>query len=75
MTTKLQQRLDRLIAQGFDAASVVRGGMIRPKCSQCEALVIQGVACHETGCPHETRECHGCNALIPVRQRYCGECS
>lgn len=27
-------------------------------CSQCEALVINGIACHEIGCPNEikTRE-------------------
>lgn len=24
-------------------------------CSQCEALVINGIACHETGCPHAPR--------------------
>lgn len=43
------------------------------KCNQCEALMINGVFCHETGCPNmrsrfdeETGEW--------VRQYVCGEC-
>lgn len=28
---------------------------LRVHCPQCEALVIQGVACHETGCPLSRR--------------------
>ena len=32
-----------------DRAYVVR-------CSQCEALVINGIPCHEHGCPNERRE-------------------
>ncbi len=36
--------------QGFDETKSSPAS-IRPKCSQCQALVIQGVACHETGCP------------------------
>lgn len=44
-------------------------------CSQCEALVINGVACHETGCPRATKECRGCNALLPARAyNYCPDC-
>lgn len=42
--------------QGFDKAHVIRGTTtVRPRCSQCEALVIQGVACHERGCPNARR--------------------
>jgi len=33
-------------------------------CNSCEALTINGVYCHETGCPEawrdETRECKWC---------------
>ena len=44
------------------------------RCSQCEALVICGIPTHETGCPNATRECRGCNNLIPIRETYCKDC-
>lgn len=45
---------DRLRRAGFDLTSYHRDtGYYRPKCSQCEALVINGVACHERGCPNK----------------------
>lgn len=53
-------KLSRLKAAGFDRSRYMpseRAWAVR--CSQCEALVICGVACHETGCinkPHEERE-------------------
>lgn len=43
---------------GFDESYYVRLGedsYWRPKCSQCQALVINGVPCHETGCPNSQR--------------------
>lgn len=43
----------RLKREGFDeTTSGESGGVgyVRPRCSQCEACCIQGVACHETGC-------------------------
>lgn len=48
--------LASLKARGFDRSRVVafeRGA--RVGCSQCEAAVINGVACHETGCPNKAR--------------------
>lgn len=71
-------RLDRLKAQGFDRS--VRAGRvglesIHVACSQCEALVINGVPCHETGCRNTIAFCAGCDARIPARARYCAECS
>ena len=41
--------------------SAVVYGVIVPErrhgaCTQCEALMINGVYCHETGCPVERRE-------------------
>lgn len=66
-------QLRDLKARGFDL-STRSGKYLRPRCSQCEVLVIQGVACHETGCPHATTECHGCNAVVPARVRYCEDC-
>ena len=44
-----------LRARGFDRCTR-RGPHIHVHCSQCEALVINGVACHERGCPNEPRD-------------------
>ncbi len=46
----LRQQLKR---QGFDQTKSFRSGVVRAKCSQCEVMVIQGIACHETGCPNK----------------------
>ena len=54
-----EQQLKRLSEirerDGFDASYKLESGAIRIACSQCEALVINGVACHETGCPNAKR--------------------
>ena len=50
-------------------------------CQSCEALMINGVHCHETGCPdawrdyrRECAEC-GCDFRPETReQRYCSPC-
>ena len=46
---------------------------IRVRCDQCEMLSINGVACHELGCPNQRarwdRESQGW-----VKQRKCFEC-
>ena len=47
----------------------------RVRCHNCEALVIQGEPCHETGCDQAMHECRGCNEIIPIRQRYCSDCN
>lgn len=70
-----RQMHENLLRRGFDATDYVSSRFARPRCSQCEVLVINGVACHETGCPNEMHECCGCNNLIPVNSRYCGECN
>lgn len=53
----------------------------RPKCDQCEILVINGVICHETGCPDawkgKTATCKLCDEdfkLQHSRQIYCRSC-
>lgn len=74
MRSKTAVRVESLIGRGFDDTYIIRGGMIRPKCSQCEALVINGIACHETECPNATHECHGCDATVPARVKYCADC-
>lgn len=45
-----------LRAQGFDRSCVQEtedyAFRARVGCSRCQAAVIQGVACHEVGCPN-----------------------
>ena len=42
--------------QGFDRSYVDRSdGNVEVRCSQCAVLVINGVACHEAGCPNFVR--------------------
>jgi hypothetical protein len=68
--------LSTLRALGFDASKHVPfTGTYSVRCSCCNALVINGRPAHEHGCPHARHECNGCNALIPVRQRYCADCA
>ena len=40
-------------------------------CNQCEALMINGVFCHETGCPNSRKLWSG---HTWVKTRKCGEC-
>ena len=46
----------QLKRRGFDQTYKIRNGGYRVKCSQCEALVINGVATHETGCINQKRK-------------------
>jgi hypothetical protein len=69
-------QLDALRARGFDRSyHVPFTKTFEVRCSQCAALVINNIATHERGCPHDSHECHGCNARIPVNRRYCEECA
>ena len=54
---------------------------IRPKCDQCQILVINNVVCHETGCPNSwkgtARKCRSCGDDFKVksaRQQRCRDC-
>lgn len=40
------------------------GWVVRVGCSQCQAVNINGVSCHETGCPNVVTyvECYSCGA-------------
>jgi len=49
-----QEKLQELEKQGFDKCSADEDeDTIRVRCSQCEALVINGMATHEMGCPNK----------------------
>jgi hypothetical protein len=52
--TKKKSRLgEELRRLGFDLSRYCRAdGYYRVRCSQCEALVINGIPSHETGCPN-----------------------
>ncbi len=67
--------LDSLIARGFDNSRLTATDSdVLVICSQCEALVINGVATHERGCPNQIHECKGCNNAVPRAGMYCEEC-
>ena len=54
---RLTARIEALDTQGFDKCYVSEDTeTIRLGCSQCEALAINGIACHETGCPNMVRD-------------------
>lgn len=68
--------LDQLRAAGFDRSEHIPfTRTYRVRCSACDALVINGTACHETACPQAMHECRGCSALIPTRARWCADCA
>jgi hypothetical protein len=75
VTDRQQAKLDQLAYEGFDASYVVDAERIKVKCSQCQAVAINGIACHETGCPNARHECKGCDELLPLNQKYCAECA
>ncbi len=77
MTTKqIKTRLDSLHSQGFDSSTYNKEFRhLHVLCSQCAAVVINGVPCHETGCPNEMHECNGCNEPVGRNVRYCAECA
>lgn len=58
MSRKKDERvLADLEANGFDRCEIdEEEGGVYIGCSQCDALAINGVACHETGCPRVVRE-------------------
>ena len=65
----------QLKRMGFDKSHrTERGGGITLKCSQCEAMCVNGTPLHEAGCPHDRHECAGCNEIITANQKYCRDC-
>jgi hypothetical protein len=67
-------QLEDLHARGFDRSVRDAGRRLIVRCSQCEALVINGVPAHEAGCPNALHECKGCSSLVPRRVTYCEDC-
>ena len=71
----MSSMIQRLRAQGFDRSEVVPfARQWRVRCSQCQAMTINGVAVHERNCPHEVHECKGCSAIVGRYERWCEDC-
>lgn len=68
-------KIEEFRRHGFDkTTNILFTRRYRVACSCCEALVINGMATHETGCPNARRECDGCGDLIANNRRYCDSC-
>lgn len=48
-------KVKKLRAQGFDLSKYEGASRWLVACSQCEAACIDGIACHEHGCPNGRR--------------------
>lgn len=67
-----------LVERGFDHNERAKGvypRYQRPRCSQCSALVVQGTAVHESGCPNEPGECKWCGSTTHQRASFCDDSS
>lgn len=66
--------LQSLREKGFDeSVHIPFTKNYRVKCSQCEALTINNIPTHETGCPNFMQECRGCSNLISY-YGFCENC-
>lgn len=70
---RLAQLAQSLQAQGFDRAVATVAG-VSVRCSQCDALVVNGTPTHERGCPNQVYECKGCHAIVARAGQYCEDC-
>jgi hypothetical protein len=52
----VKRQLTSLKARGFDKSFASTNGYVSVRCSRCEAMVINGVACHESRCPNIRRK-------------------
>lgn len=46
---------------------------MRVRCNQCEAVIINGLYCHETGCPNAKAR-YDMESDTWIKQRKCLEC-
>lgn len=76
MTAKSDDLLYSLYDHGFDSSREDRDapGYAVVRCTQCEATVINGIACHEHGCPNQRHECKGCSNRVERLGQYCEDC-
>jgi hypothetical protein len=50
--SNLAKLADRIRRRGFDL-SRVSDGAVTVRCSQCNAIVVNDIPCHEPGCPNQ----------------------
>ena len=68
--------LEMLYERGFDQSeAATEGDGFVVRCSQCEALVINGVPTHERGCPNQVGECEECGGIAPHGHKVCEDCA
>jgi hypothetical protein len=70
--------LQKLEALGFDrsANTFGRENLLSVACSQCQSMVVNGVPCHESGCPNERSEveCRECGTEFVQESRWDTTC-
>lgn len=54
--SKAAIRAASLRKAGFNASVDRQSGYVRFSCDSCQAMAINGIACHEKGCPNEKRD-------------------
>jgi len=63
----MKKLLEEAQLQGFDKAEVTEEDELYIGCSQCAALAINNVACHEMGCPNKRNwSCGGAGDDCPT---------
>ena len=68
--------LQMFIALGFDLTkNIPFTKLYSIRCSMCQNLIINGVPCHELGCPNQKYECIDCDAIVPRKGMYCQDCT
>ena len=70
-----ENRIARLERLGFNVDTLPGSNRVQVTCDSCEALLINGTATHEQGCPNSKHECAGCCEIVPARVKYCAECA
>ena len=67
------QRLLQLADIGRTRRAKAKKVVLAARCNQCEALMINGVFCHETGCPN-TKARYDSESGEWIKTRKCFEC-
>jgi len=55
ITAHLMARCNELLDAGYDGTRILNRHQLKIQCYQCNAAIINGVACHETGCPNQAK--------------------
>jgi hypothetical protein len=65
---KSSEVLAELRSRGFNLSRRVGPGRWRIDCGACSVVIINGVACHETGCPNTPVACRECGNTYTDRE-------